>query len=175
MYPEDLLHHSPLPEFNHSLNLCFLWGVWRPYSSSSDHLHHPLDLLLCPIQMHLYTHPNPHPPTHIHTYIHVCMYVNVSDNYPFVPNAVLKSMCMLYLSPSLCYIDSLYNFTTEILTPVSDTHNKNNNDKRVIGVAQLISSDKKQRALSIERWHSFISQCNTLAAALHIQYYHIKF
>ena len=35
------------------------------------------------------------------------MYVNVSDDYLFVPNAVLKSMCMLYLSPSLSYIDSL--------------------------------------------------------------------
>ena len=39
-----------------------------------------------------------------------CMYVNVSENYLFVPNAVLKSMCMLYLSQSLCYIDSLYNW-----------------------------------------------------------------
>ena len=37
------------------------------------------------------------------------MYVNVSDNSLFVPNVVLKSMCMLYLSPSLCYIDSLCN------------------------------------------------------------------
>ena len=43
-------------------------------------------------------------------YIHACIYVNVSDNYPSVPNAVLKSMCMLYLSPSLCYIDSLCNW-----------------------------------------------------------------
>ena len=48
------------------------------------------------------------------------MYVNVSDNYLFVPNAVLKSMCMLYLSPSLCYIDSLCNFPAKMLTFIYD-------------------------------------------------------
>ena len=59
------------------------------------------------------------------------MYVNESDNYLFVSNAVLKSMCMLYLSPSLsnavlksmcmlylspslCYIDSLCNWHMNI-------------------------------------------------------------
>ena len=42
------------------------------------------------------------------------MYVNVSDNYLFVPNAVLKSMCMLYLRPFLCYIDSLCNWHMNI-------------------------------------------------------------
>ena len=42
------------------------------------------------------------------------MYVNVSNNYLFVPNAILKSMCMLYLSPSLCYIDSLCNWHMDI-------------------------------------------------------------
>ena len=43
------------------------------------------------------------------------MYGNVSDNYLFVPNAVLKAMCMLYLSPSLCYIDySLCNWHMNI-------------------------------------------------------------
>ena len=66
------------------------------------------------------------------------MYVNVSDIYLFVPNAVLKSMCMLYLSPSLFYIDSLGNFPAKMLTPVYDVHNnKNSNDKRVIGIAKL--------------------------------------
>ena len=49
-----------------------------------------------------------------HTYIHTCMYVNVSDNYLFVQNAVLKSMYMLYLSPSLCYIDFLCNWKMNI-------------------------------------------------------------
>ena len=52
--------------------------------------------------------------THIYTYIHTYMYVNVSDNYLFVPNAVLKSMCMLYPSPSLCYIDALCNWHMNI-------------------------------------------------------------
>ena len=76
-----------------------------------------------------------------HTHIHICIYVNVSANYLFVPNSVLKSMCMLYLSPSLCYIDSLCNVPTKMLTSIYDAHNnKNNNDKRVIGIAQLISS-----------------------------------
>ena len=67
------------------------------------------------------------------------MDVNVSDNNLFVPNAVLKSMYMLYLSPSLCYIDSLCNFPAKILTSVYDAHNKKNNknEKRVIGIAQL--------------------------------------
>ena len=66
------------------------------------------------------------------------MYVNVSDNYLFMPNAVLKSMRMLFLSPSLCYIDSLRNFPAKMLTSVYDAHNnKNNNDKTVIGIAQL--------------------------------------
>ena len=46
------------------------------------------------------------------------MYVNISDNYLLVPNAVLKSMCILYLSHSLCYIDSLCNFPTKMLTSV---------------------------------------------------------
>ena len=73
------------------------------------------------------------------TYIPTCMDVNVSDNNLFVPNAVLKSMYMLYLSPSLCYIDSLCNFPAKILTSVYDAHNKKNNknEKRVIGIAQL--------------------------------------
>ena len=53
----------------------------------------------------LFTHTHTH--THVHTYIHTSMYVYMSDNYLFVPNAVLKSMCILYLSQSLCYIDSL--------------------------------------------------------------------
>ena len=52
--------------------------------------------------------------THIHTYIRTCMYVNVSDNYLFVPNPVQKSMCMLYISYSLCYIDSLCNWHMNI-------------------------------------------------------------
>ena len=52
--------------------------------------------------------------THLHTYINTYMYVNVSDNYLFVPNAVLKSMRMLYLSPSLWYIDSLCNWHMNI-------------------------------------------------------------
>ena len=38
----------------------------------------------------------------------------MSDNYLFVPNAVLKSMCMIYHSPSLCYIDSLCNWHMNI-------------------------------------------------------------
>ena len=42
------------------------------------------------------------------------MYVNVSENYLVVPNAVLKSMRMLYLSPSLCYIDSVCNWHMSI-------------------------------------------------------------
>ena len=42
------------------------------------------------------------------------MCVNVSDNYLLVPNAVLKSICILYLSPSLCYIDSLCNWYMNI-------------------------------------------------------------
>ena len=46
--------------------------------------------------------------------MHTCMYVNVSDNYLSVPNAVLKSMWMLYPSPSLCYIDSLCNWYMNI-------------------------------------------------------------
>ena len=66
-----------------------------------DLLHHPL---LPAFNLH----------THIHTYIHTCVYVNVSDNYLFVPNAVLKSMCMLYLSQSLHYIDSLCNWHMNI-------------------------------------------------------------
>ena len=52
--------------------------------------------------------------TYIDTYIHTCMYVNVSENYLFVPNTVLKLMCMLYLNPSLCYIDSLCNWHMNI-------------------------------------------------------------
>ena len=52
--------------------------------------------------------------THTHTNIHTYMYVNVSDNYVFVPNTVLKSMYMLYLSLSLCYIDSLCNWCMNI-------------------------------------------------------------
>ena len=56
---------------------------------------------------------------HTHTYIHTCIYVNVSNNYLFVPNAVLRSICMLYLSPSLHYIDSLCNFPAEVLTFVT--------------------------------------------------------
>ena len=127
MYLEDLLHHPLLPAFNLSLHLCFLWGVWRPYSSSSDHLHHPLDLLI--VYSNAFTHTS-----HIHTY----MYLNVSDNYLFVQNAVLKSMSMLYLSPSLCYIYSLCNFPTKMLTSVYNAHNnKNNNDKGTVGIAQL--------------------------------------
>ena len=69
-------------------------------------------------------------------YIHAYMYGNVSENYLFVPNAVLKSICMLYLSPSLCYIDFLCNFPAKMLTFVYNTHNKNN-DKRVFSIAQL--------------------------------------
>ena len=42
------------------------------------------------------------------------MYVTVSDNYLFVPGEVLKLMCMLYLSPSLCHIDSLCNWHMNI-------------------------------------------------------------
>ena len=42
------------------------------------------------------------------------MYVNVSDNYHFVPNAVLRLMCMLYLRPSLCYIESHCNCHMDI-------------------------------------------------------------
>ena len=42
------------------------------------------------------------------------MYINVCDNYLFVPNAVLISMCMLYPSPSLCYIDSLCNWNMNV-------------------------------------------------------------
>ena len=68
-----------------------------------DFLHHPL----LPA-FNLHTH------THTYIYIHVCMYVNVSDSYHFVPNAVLKSMCMLYLSPSLCCIDSLCSWHMNI-------------------------------------------------------------
>ena len=52
--------------------------------------------------------------THIYTYIHTCMYVNVSDNYLFVSNTVLKSMCMLYLSQSMCYIDALCHWCMNI-------------------------------------------------------------
>ena len=83
---------------------------------------------------HTPTHTCPHTHRYIHASIHTCMYVNVSDNYLFVPNAVLKSMCMLYLSPSLCYIDSLCNFPAKMLTSVYNAHNNknNNNDKRVI-------------------------------------------
>ena len=66
-----------------------------------DLLHYPL---LPALNLH----------THIHTYIHTCMYVNMSENYLFVPNAVLKSMCMLYLSHSLCYIDSLCDWHMNI-------------------------------------------------------------
>ena len=47
-----------------------------------DILHHPL------LPHSIFTH------TYIHTYICTCMYVNVSDNYLFVPNAVPNFGCM---------------------------------------------------------------------------------
>ena len=65
-------------------------------------------IILCflhSVFMHTHIH------TYIHTYIHACI---VSDNYLFVPNAVLKSMCMLYLSSSLCYMDSICNWHMNI-------------------------------------------------------------
>ena len=70
LYPEDLLHHPLLAAFNFHFNLCFLWEVWRPYSSSSDHLLHPFDLLLCLFKC-------------IDTLMYAYIYVNVSDNYLF--------------------------------------------------------------------------------------------
>ena len=52
-----------------------------------------------------HTHPIPHTPTHTHKYIHTSIHTCMLRCL-FVLNAVLKSMCMLYLSPSVCYIDS---------------------------------------------------------------------
>ena len=90
-----------------------------------------IHLTFCFVYSNAFTHTPTH--THIHTY----MYINVSDHKLFVPNAVLKSLCMLYLSSSLCYIDILCNFPTKMLSSVYNAHKNNNNNKRVIGIAQL--------------------------------------
>ena len=101
-----------------------------------------IHLIFCFVYSNAFTHTPPHTtttPTNPHTYMYTCIHtfmcVNVFDNYLLVPNAVPKSMCMLYLSPSLCYIDSLCNFPAKMLTSVYDAHN--NNDKRAISIAQL--------------------------------------
>ena len=58
-------------------------------------------IILCFLHL-IFTH------TYIHICIHVCMLMCLKTIF-FVPNAVLKSMCMLYLNPCVCYIDSLCN------------------------------------------------------------------
>ena len=104
--------------------------------------------------MHLHTSTHTHPPTPTHTYIHTWMYVCYCVwQLFFVQNAVLKSMCMLYLSPSLYYIDSLCNFPAKMLTSVYNAHNNknNNNDKKVISIAQLSLSVVLKMVQSVMR------------------------
>ena len=131
LYLGDLLHHPLLPAFNLSLHLCFLCGVWRPYSSSSDQLHHPFDLLLCPIQMHLHIHPK-------HTYIHTCMLMCLTTIILCQMQSCNQWACYILANlsailipsasfPSKCYHLSMTHTATRTTTTT----------KKVIGIAQL--------------------------------------